>query len=377
MENELNESAVGANENSPQEVEPQSPDILEPTDGAEENTAPEGDELFVHKTLIVDPGQTSMRIDKYLAIHLPNITRSKIKNASLSGCLLVNGKTVKASYKVRPADEIYYLLPWPPPPDVTAEYVPLDIFYEDDNLLIVNKQPGLVVHPGISNWTGTMIHGLLWYLNGGPIDDMDEKDVKFPGLVHRIDKDTSGLLVIAKEEFTHDFISQQFFEHSTERHYYAMVWGDVKEDKGTVIGHVGRSGKNRKLYTVHEDGLTGKHAVTHYEVLERFGFLTLIKCQLETGRTHQIRVHMKYLGHTLFSDSNYGGDKILSGMKDRKSFREFIEQLMTVMPRQSLHAKSLGFVHPSSNERIYFESELPADFQGMLKMLRENAGKFN
>lgn len=360
-----------------QQSDPQ--ESVEENQGTENVSAEESadDELYVHHTLKADKGQSLMRVDKFLQIHIQNISRSKIKNASMAGCLIVNGKSAKASYKVKPGDEISFLLPWPPPPKVTAEPVDLDIFHEEDNLLIVNKQPGLVVHPGINNWHGTLIHGLLWYLNGGSTEGKERKDIIFPGLIHRIDKDTSGLLVIAKDEYTHDFIGQQFFDHTTERTYVAIVWGNVKSDEGTIRGHIGRSKKDRKQFAVYEDGSVGKHAVTHYKVLERFGFLTLIQCKLETGRTHQIRVHMKHIGHTMFSDEFYDGRRILSGPKGRSHFRAFIKELFEIMPRQALHAKSLGFVHPMTNERVLFESELPDDFQKVLEILRERASDFS
>lgn len=328
------------------------------------------DKLHVHKKFTVDAGQTVMRIDQFLPHLLPKVTRSRVKRAADNNCLLVNGKKVKASYKVRPNDEIELLLPYPPPPDLRAENIPVDIFAEDDHFVIINKPAGMVVHPGIGNWTGTLIQALLYYFNG-PHDPDREDPVIWPGLVHRIDKDTSGLLVIAKTEEALFRLSNQFYHHATRREYLAIVWGDVKEDEGTINAHIGRHSKDRRKFQAYPDGETGKRAVTHFEVVERFGIMTLVKCTLETGRTHQIRVHMKHLGHTLFSDSNYGGDKILAGNTNKKEYQLFIKKCLQVMRRQALHARTLGFEHPETGEEVFFETQPPEDFEELLTMLRE------
>lgn len=329
--------------------------------------AAEEDALFEHYTLVATNGQKPLRVDKFLSNLLPFTSRSRIKNASQTGAITVNGKPVKVSYKVRPADEVKLMLPYPPPPEVEAEEMPLQITYEDDDLLIVFKEPGMVVHPGVGNRTGTLIHGLLWHFEKLP----QPKGVEFPrpGLVHRIDRDTSGILVIAKNDYSMAHLSKQFYDRSTDREYMALVWGNIKEDKGTVTGHVGRHQRQRKLFTVYPKGDYGKHAVTHYEVLERFGFLTLIKCKLETGRTHQIRVHMKYIGHTLYYDKEYGGDRMLAGPPVKK-FQQFIQNCFGLMSRQALHARSLALDHPLTGERLSFESPFPEDFQNLLDKLR-------
>ncbi|MEM6629148.1 MAG: RluA family pseudouridine synthase [Bacteroidota bacterium] len=330
-----------------------------------DNMERDEDSLYDHYTLQAAEGQKPLRVDKFLANLLPFTTRSKIKNASQTGSISVNGKEVKVSYKVRAGDEVRLMLPFPPPPELTAEEMDLDIRYEDPYLMVVHKPPGMVVHPSFGHWTGTLIHGLLWHFEKLPGDRLR------PGLVHRIDKDTSGLLVIAKEEHAMAHLSKQFFDHTSDRTYHAIAWGDLPEDKGTIIGRVGRSKSDRKKYHNYPmDSDKGKPAITHYEVLERFGIMTLVECTLETGRTHQIRVHMKYLGHPLFNDVFYGGDRIIAGGKTKK-FQQFIRNGFQLLPRQALHAKTLAFDHPHSGERMTFDSEWPVDFQLLMEKLRK------
>ena len=326
------------------------------------------DALFEHHRIQVDPGQALLRVDKFLIDKLPNVSRNKIQNAAKAGFIKVNNQAIKANYKVHPHDEIVISLPEPPRnEELIAEDIPLTIPHEDDSLLIVNKKAGMVVHPAYNNWSGTLVNALVHYLNNLPTSVNGEAR---PGLVHRIDKDTSGLLVIAKTEEAMTSLAKQFFDHSIERTYYALVWGNVKEDEGTITGHIGRSLKNRKIMSVFPDGDYGKHAVTHYKVIERFHYLTLVQCNLETGRTHQIRAHMKYLGHPLFNDAIYGGDKVLAGEVFSK-YKQFVQNTFEVLPRQALHAKTLGFIHPISKKKVQFDSELPLDFKEALDRWRK------
>lgn len=324
--------------------------------------------LFMHRKYKSDPGQKIMRLDQWLFSLMRQKSRTQIKNAAIAGCIRVNGKIVKASYKVKPGDEVTIMLPHPPPPQLGPENVPVEIHYEDEDFMIVNKSPNLVVHPGVGNWTGTMLHGLLYHLNkdnlGGPREEW-----VFPQLAHRIDKDTSGLLVVPKHDFAVQFISRQFYERTIDRLYNAIVWGNVEQDSGTITGHVGRSKGDRKKFCVYPDGSVGKRAITHYKVLERFGFATLVQCKLETGRTHQIRVHLKHIGHTLFSDWFYGGHIILVNPNLPK-WHAFITNVMEILPRQALHAKTLGFIHPQTRKKVFFESELPEDFATALEKMR-------
>ncbi len=335
----------------------------------ETNGANDGEEtLYEHKNLKADSGQRPIRIDVWLTNLLAGKSRNNIKQATEAGCVRVNGKAVKVSYKVKPGDEVTIMLPHPPPPELAPEDIPINITYEDADVIILNKNPGMVVHPGVSNWTGTMLHALLYHLNKDILDQPKE-NWSYASLVHRIDKDTSGLLVIPKHEFANSFIARQFFERTVQRLYTALVWGDVKENQGTVTGHVGRHRVHRKQFTVYEDGSVGKHAVTHYRVLERFGFATLIECKLETGRTHQIRVHMKHIGHTLLSDWFYGGHHILV-RPNLPKFDDFMTHVMQAMPRQGLHARTLGFIHPGTREFVDFTSDLPEDMQKAIEMMR-------
>ncbi|EOR96613.1 Ribosomal large subunit pseudouridine synthase D [Arcticibacter svalbardensis MN12-7] len=336
--------------------------MLEEQDSLEQ----EEQELYEHFKIVVDKGQSLLRIDKFLMQRMENATRSRIQNAIDAGSVLVNEKTIKSSYKVKPGDSISIVLAHPPrDTEVYPEDLPLNIVYEDDDVLIINKAPGMVVHPGFNNYTGTLVNALVFHFKQLP--QLPGNDGR-PGLVHRIDKDTSGLLLISKNEFSMAFLAKQFFDHSIARKYIAMVWGDLTED-GTVTGYIGRSLKDRRVMDNYPDESKGKWSVTHYKVLERLGYVTLIECQLETGRTHQIRAHMKHIGHPLFNDAIYGGDKILKGTIFNK-YRQFVDNCFAIMPRQALHAKSLGFIHPKTKEPILFESELPDDFQGMLDKWR-------
>ncbi|MBJ6119949.1 RluA family pseudouridine synthase [Pontibacter sp. BT310] len=327
-------------------------------------TAEDSDELYEHHRIVVDKGQALLRIDKFLMDRLANVTRNKLQEAIRAESVQVNDKPVKVSYKVKPLDVITITLAEPPrDTDIVPEDIPLTIVYEDEELLLLNKAAGMVVHPAYNNWTGTLVNALTYYLQNLPTARNGEGR---PGLVHRIDKDTSGLLVIAKTEYAMAFLAKQFYNHTIERTYYALVWGIPKSDSGTITGHVGRSAKDRKVMTVYPDGSYGKHAVTHYKVLRRFKYVSLVQCNLETGRTHQIRAHMKYIGHPLFSDATYGGDKIVYG-SPVGSYKAFVDNAMKLMPRQALHAKSLGFIHPVTKQELHFNSDLPEDFVAVLE----------
>lgn len=324
-------------------------------------------ELYEHLKVVVDKGQSLLRVDKFLMSRIENASRNRIQHAIEAGSVLVNGQEVKSSYKVKPLDEIAVVLPHPPrDTEVYPEDIPLVIPYEDDDLLLVNKSAGMVVHPGYNNYTGTLVNALVFHFNQLP--KLPGNDGR-PGLVHRIDKDTSGLLVIAKNEWAMTYLAKQFFDHSITRKYWALVWGDLSED-GTVTGYIGRSLRDRKVMSVYDDPEKGKWSVTHYRILERFHYVTLLECQLETGRTHQIRAHMQSIGHPLFNDAVYGGDRILKGTAFSK-FKKFVENCFTLLPRQALHAKNLGFKHPVTKQRIEFDSELPDDFEACLKKWRE------
>ncbi|MCG8321222.1 MAG: RluA family pseudouridine synthase [Cytophagales bacterium] len=324
----------------------------------------EEEELFEHHHLVVDPGQEPLRIDKFLLDRLPNITRNKIQEGIKNKFVLVNNSTVKANYKVKPKDSIQIMLPKPPrDTEVIPENIPLDIVYEDALILVVNKRAGMVVHPAYNNWTGTLVNALVYYFQHLPTMEANEGR---PGLVHRIDKDTSGLLVIAKTEAAMNSLARQFFDHSIERTYHALVWGEPKLSEGTIDVNLGRSLKDRRVTTAFPEGEFGRRAVTHYKLIKPLRYVSLIQCTLETGRTHQIRAHMKYLGHPLFNDTTYGGDKILKGTSFSK-YKSFVDNCFKMMPRQALHAKSLGFVHPETARHIAFDSDLPEDFRGVLE----------
>lgn len=315
--------------------------------------------LYEHLNIAVEKNQEPLRIDKFLSIFRQNSSRNKISQTCRAGNVVVNGKPVKQNYRVRPGDEISVLLAHPPRQNVIRpEDIPLNIVYEDDDVLVVDKPAGMVVHPGHGNWSGTLVNALAFYFEKSGVNT----DLDRIGLVHRIDKDTSGLLVIAKNEFALSFLARQFFERKTKRLYWAFVWGNIDADEGTIQGHIGRHLKNRLQMAVYEDGSQGKHAVTHYRVLERFRYMTWVECRLETGRTHQIRAHFKHIGHTLFNDERYEGHVPLRGQNLPK-YRQFIQNVFEVLPRHALHAHTLGFVHPVSGEELYFESPMPADMQ--------------
>jgi 23S rRNA pseudouridine1911/1915/1917 synthase len=325
------------------------------------------DGLYEHYSLKADKGQTPLRIDKYLMNFIENATRTKIQAAAKEGNIYVNGEPVKSNYKVKPLDAIRVLFAHPPFENLlVGEDMPLDIVYEDDALLVVNKPPGIVVHPGHGNYSGTLINGLIYHFDNLPKNSSDR-----PGLVHRIDKDTSGLLVVAKTEHAMAFLSKQFKDKTSEREYLAIVWGNLEDDEGTIEGNIGRHPKNRLQNTVYhgEEEDKGKPAVTHYKVLERLTYVTLVSCRLETGRTHQIRVHMKHIGHTLFNDERYGGERILKGTTFTK-YKQFVENCFKVLPRQALHAKTLGFKHPTTGEFMRFNSPIPDDIEQCIEKWR-------
>ena len=322
-----------------------------------EETLDSNNELFEHYQLQADKGQEPLRVDKFLMNRIENATRNKIQNAAKNGFIFVNQKSVKSNYKVKPGDITKVMFSYPPFENLLiAEDMPLNIVYEDTSLLVINKPPGIVVHPGHGNYSGTLLNGLIHHFKNLP----SNKDGR-PGLVHRIDKDTSGLLVIAKTEFSMTNLAKQFYLKSSTRKYHALVWGSVENDEGTINENLARDSKNRLIMSVPEDKDFGKNAVTHYKVLERFNYVTLIECRLETGRTHQIRAHMKFIGHPIFNDKRYGGDKILKGTIFNK-YKQFVQNCFNILPRQALHAKTLGFLHPKSNKEMSFESDLPDDF---------------
>ena len=323
------------------------------------------DELFEHFRFDVPKGQLLLRIDKFLMNLIPNATRNKIQNAATAGDIYVNDVPVKSNYKVKPLDVVRIMLSHPPFENrVDPENIPLDIVYEDEALLLINKPAGLVVHPGHGNYTGTLVNALAYHFENLPKNSSER-----PGLVHRIDKDTTGLLVIAKTEAAMTHLAKQFEAKTSEREYLALVWGTVKEDEGTIEGNIARHVKDRMQMAVFEDPEMGKHAVTHYKVIERFGYVTLVSCILETGRTHQIRVHMKHIGHPLFNDARYGGDLILKGTTFTK-YKQFIDNCFKVLPRQALHAKTLGFIHPTTGEMMRFDTDLPQDMQDCIEKWR-------
>ena len=329
------------------------------------------EELFEHYRFDVPKGQAFLRIDKYLMLMVPNATRNKIQNAATNGDIYVNDVTVKSNYKVKPLDVIRIMLSHPPFENrVDPEDIPLNIVYEDDALLLINKPANFVVHPGHGNYTGTLVNALAFHFENLPLNSSER-----PGLVHRIDKDTTGLLVVAKTEAAMTHLAKQFEDKTSEREYVALVWGNVKEEEGTITGNIARHVKDRMQMSVFADPEIGKHAVTHYKVLERFGYVTLISCKLETGRTHQIRVHLKHIGHTLFNDERYGGNLILKGTTFTK-YKQFIDNCFKTLPRQALHAKTLGFVHPVTGEMMRFDTEIPKDMTDCIEKWR-NYSKSN
>ncbi len=330
----------------------------------EEIAENEEQELFEHHRIEVDAGQKPLRIDKFLVNRIENASRSKIQSAADAENILVNNKPVKSNYKVKPKDVISIVMAYPPREiELIPQDIPLNIVYEDDQLVIVNKEPGMVVHPSYGHYDGTLVNAMMYHLKDLPL--YNTGDMR-PGLVHRIDKNTSGLLVLAKTEQALNKLAKQFFDKTTERRYYALVWGTFDEKEGTITGHVGRNIKNRKVMHVFPDGEQGKHAVTHYKVLQELGYITLVECRLETGRTHQIRVHFQHIGHPLFNDFEYGGDQILKGTTFTK-YKQFVQNCFSILPRQALHAKTLGFTHPTTGEYMRFDSEIPDDMKQVIE----------
>ena len=325
----------------------------------------EQDDLYEHFKFIASEGQEPLRVDKFLMNFIENATRNKIQLAIKAGNVLVNDTVVKPNHKVKPHDIVRVVLAHPPHENLlVAEDIPLDIIYEDDTVIVVNKPAGMVVHPGHGNYSGTLVNGLIYHFENLPKNSNER-----PGLVHRIDKDTSGLLLIAKTEYAMANLAKQFFDRTTERKYLALVWGNMEIDEGTITGHIGRSFKNRLQMDVFPDGEHGKHAVTHYKVIDRFSYVTLVECKLETGRTHQIRAHFKYIGHPLFNDERYGGNIILKGTTFTK-YKQFVDNCFKILPRQALHAKTLGFEHPITKKWLQFDSEIPEDMQLALEKWR-------
>jgi len=325
-------------------------------------------ELFEHYRYVVDPGQSLLRIDKYLSARIENVSRTRIQDAANAGNILVNNSPVKPNYRVKPSDVVQIVLPNPPREiELIAEDIPIRIIFEDDDVIVINKAPGMVVHPAYGNYSGTLVNALMWHFRGLPLFNSGELR---PGLVHRIDKNTSGLLVVAKNEFALNRLSKQFYDRTTGRRYLALVWGVPDPVEGTITGHVGRNLRDRKIMQVFPDGSQGKPAITHYRVIEDFGYVSLVECRLETGRTHQIRVHFSHIRHPLFNDDEYGGDRILKGTTYAK-YQQFIRNCFAILPRQALHAKSLAFNHPVTGERLSFDSELPDDMEQVIRKWRD------
>ncbi len=354
---------------------PDMPDLCEMSDNAGNGYLPDenpdihddSNELFEHFRFVVDRKQSQLRIDKYLMAKIEHASRNRIQNSARAGNILVNGVVIKPNYKIKPLDVISIVLTFPPrDTEVYPENIAISIVYEDDDIIIVNKAPGMVVHPGHGNFTGTLQNALLFHLQQNRPGDADAK----PYLVHRIDKDTSGIMLIAKNEMAQTKIAKQFFDHTIDRTYAALVWGNIDHDEGTIDANIGRDIRNRLVQAVYDDPETGRHAVTHYHVLERFGYVTLVECRLETGRTHQIRVHFKHAGHPLFNDDSYGGAEILKGTTFTK-YKQFVQNCFKLLPRQALHAKSLGFIHPSTGQFIHFDSEYPGDLQSVVEKWRQ------
>ena len=334
---------------------------------AEEELADQ-QELFEHYRFQADPGQSLLRIDKFLSDRLENSSRTRIQNAANAGNILVNNNTVKPNYKIKPGDIVQVVLPTPPREiELIPENIPLNIVYEDDDVLVVNKEPGMVVHPAYGNYTGTLVNALMWHFRDLPLFNTGESR---PGLVHRLDKNTSGILVIAKNEYALNKLSKQFYDRTTDRRYNALIWGIPDPQEGTITGNVGRSIKDRKIMQVFKDDTEGKTAITHYKVLEDLGYISLIECKLETGRTHQIRVHFSHIKHPLFNDEEYGGNQILKGTTFTK-YQQFIKNCFKILPRQALHAKSLAFNHPVTGKRLSFDSNLPDDMVQVIEKWRK------
>lgn len=336
--------------------------------GAEESND-SSDELYQRFVFNADKGQEPYRIDKFLMNRIEGATRNKLQQAINAGLILVNNKEVKQNYKIKAFDQIIvYSDLSPESTEIVPEKMDLNIFYEDEDILIINKPAGMVVHPGSGNYSGTLLNGVAWYLQHENPSVSEETLPRF-GLVHRIDKNTSGLLVLAKNDKAMRQLAKQFYDHTVRRQYVALVWGDMENEEGTIIAHVGRNLRYRKLFEAYPEGDHGKEAITHYKVLERFNYVTLVQCVLETGRTHQIRVHMKYIGHPLFNDDFYGGDKIVRGTIFSK-YKQFVDNCFAICPRQALHAKTLGFIHPGTEKEIFFDTDLPDDMQQVIEKWR-------
>jgi len=325
-------------------------------------------ELFEHFRFKADPGQSLLRVDKFLSLRLENTSRTRIQNGAEAGNILVNDKPVKSNYKVKPGDIIQVVLPTPPREiELIPENIPLNIVYEDEDVVVVNKEAGMVVHPGYGNYSGTLVNALMWHFKDLPLFQTGEQR---PGLVHRIDKNTSGILVIAKNELALARLSKQFYDRTTDRRYIALVWGVPDPKEGTITGNVGRNIRDRKIMQVFPDGIDGKPAITNYKVIEELGYISMVECKLETGRTHQIRVHFMHINHPLFNDKEYGGDQILKGTTFTK-YQQFVKNCFKILPRQALHAKSLAFDHPVTGKRLSFESELPDDMVQVIEKWRK------
>lgn len=348
----------------PQDIEELLPEEEKYID-TEADDEDESSQLYEHYRILADKKQKRMRVDKFLIVHLSGISRNRIQKAADAGFIMANDKPVKRSYKVKPGDVIKIMLDRPHyDNEITPEDIPIEIVYEDEDLIVVNKQAGLVVHPGFGNWHGTLLNAIAWHLRDNPEFDINNPEI---GLVHRIDKDTSGLLVIAKTASAKTNLGLQFFNKTTKREYNALVWGNIEEEEGRIEGNIARNPKDRMQMAVFpSNSEIGKHAVTHYYTIERLGYVTLVRCVLETGRTHQIRVHMKHIGHTLFNDERYGGSQILRGTQFSK-YKQFVENCFKICPRQALHARTLGFVHPRTGEEMMFSSELPEDMTALIK----------
>jgi 23S rRNA pseudouridine1911/1915/1917 synthase len=347
----------------------------------EDDELQEDQELYEHHRFDATKGQVPFRIDKFLMNRVQNATRTKIQQAAENGNVLVNNKPVKPNYKVKPFDIITVMFAHPPREvELIPENIPLNIVYEDDHLVVINKEAGMVVHPGFGNYKGTLVNALMYHIRNLPTPKRSTATVQAemrPGLVHRLDKNTSGIMVVAKTEQAMLKLARDFFDRNLDRKYQAIVWGDFEQDEGTIIGNIGRHLKERKLMDVFpEGGELGKHAITHYKVLERFGYITLLECKLETGRTHQIRVHMQHIGHSIFNDERYGGDRILKGTTFSK-YKQFVENCFKLLPRHALHAKSLGFHHPITGEYLFFDSQLPSDMQAVIEKWRVYAKSNN
>jgi 23S rRNA pseudouridine1911/1915/1917 synthase len=329
-------------------------------------------EFYEHYRFIADKGQSPVRIDKYLVNRIENLSRTRIQGAAIAGNILVNEKAVKSNYRVKPGDVISIVTTYPPREiDILPENIPLDIVFEDDDLIVINKPQGMVVHPGHGNYSGTLVNALTYYLKDLTLFRSGEIR---PGLVHRIDKHTSGILVIAKTELAHNNLAKQFFDHSVDRKYMALVWGNLQENEGTITGNIGRNPRHRTRMYVFPDGTQGKPALTHYKVIESLGYVSLVECKLETGRTHQIRVHFQYIKHPVFNDNEYGGDIILKGSTFSK-YKQFVQNCFKILPGQALHAKSLSFTHPRTNERIFFDTDIPDDMEQVIEKWRNYSSK--